>query len=94
MQALTELQQKFEGFQTDLDLIKKHLKVPVTDSCNADWTTSGTSSSAYPPSACIWVIGGHDGSEFLSDSRTFHTRRYVQLALAPASLTPGHMAQY
>ncbi|CAL5218836.1 g567 [Coccomyxa viridis] len=84
-EALTELQQKFEGFQTDLDLIKKHLKVPVTDSCNADWTTSGTSSSAYPPSACIWVIGGHDGSEFLSDSRTFHTRREDWQAVADLS---------
>ncbi len=94
VQALTELQQKFEGFQTDLDVIKKHLKVPITDSCSADWTTSGTYSSAHPPSACIWVLGGYDGSDFMSDSRMFNTRRYVQPILVLASLTPQHLARY
>ena len=92
MQALNELQQKFEGFQTDLDVIKKHLKVPVTDSCNADRTTPGTYPSAHPHSASIWVIGGHDESDFLSDSCAFNTRRYVQVALVPTSPAPQYLA--
>ncbi len=80
-QALSELWQKYEDLQRDVQYIKEHLKLSALDKCTANGTTLGKVQhpSTVPSSARIWIFGGHDGSDWLSDSRIFHIHKCVQL---------------
>ena len=79
LQPLTELREKYEDLQRNVEYIKAHLKLSTADMCAADGATSGGTQypSTRPTSARIWVFGGHDGSDWMSDSRIFHIQKWV-----------------
>ena len=83
LQALDELREKYEDLQRNVEYIKAHLKLSTADMCPADGATSGRMQypSTRPTSARIWVFGGHDGSDWMSDSRIFHIQKCVQSSL-------------
>lgn len=94
LQALNELREKYEKLQEDVGYIKEHLKLSTIDKHTANGTFSGTPQhpSTGHPSARMWIFGGHDGSDWMSDSRIFHIHKYEQLILKSLSCPHDHAA--
>lgn len=76
LQALDELRQKYDTLERDVMLIKQQLQVATVHTGAGPGSQSDSRAQA-PLATRIWVFGGHDGQQWMSDSRIFHVQKCV-----------------